>query len=257
MADDFAERVHAPTPRRRQTARASGEVVVSHDVGRVVTMVAGVSSVVGFAPTTLGSLVALTRRHLGEVPHWETDVASWTSHAGEIALELGKAFGPMLAVIFLVPIAVHLVQTRFLFHVDSAAADLDRVNPVAGMQRMISATHSRRTGLGMVAAVVMVAMTSRYFYGNCDAILGMMAMEVGAMAVFLCRSLAILIAQIAGALCVVAACDYAMAWWRHERSLRMTTQEMRDELRSQEGDPQTAARRRARRQQFASSALPE
>ena len=57
--------------------------------------------------------------------------------------------------------------------------------------------------------------------------------------------------KIGVALLVLALLDYGFQWWKHEQDLRMTTQEMREELKTLQGDPQIAARRKAVQRQLA------
>ena len=50
--------------------------------------------------------------------------------------------------------------------------------------------------------------------------------------------------KVGAALLVLALLDYAYQWWRHEQDLKMTPQELREELRNLEGNPQVIARRK-------------
>ena len=67
--------------------------------------------------------------------------------------------------------------------------------------------------------------------------------------------------KIALALLVLAVLDYGFQWWKHERDLRMTTQEVREELKNLEANPQMVARRKQVQRQLAmhriSSAVPK
>jgi len=50
--------------------------------------------------------------------------------------------------------------------------------------------------------------------------------------------------KVGAALLILALLDYAYQWWRHEQDLKMTPQELREELRNLEGNPQFIARRK-------------
>jgi flagellar biosynthetic protein FlhB len=56
--------------------------------------------------------------------------------------------------------------------------------------------------------------------------------------------------KIAGALFVIALIDYLFQWWKHEQDLKMTPQEVREEMRNLQGDPQVVSRRRAVQRQL-------
>ena len=98
-------------------------------------------------------------------------------------------------------------------------------------------------------------------YGQREKILGLAAMTTLGFANFLTQILIWTSMKIAMALLLLAVLDYGFQWWKQERDLRMTTQEVREELRNLEANPQMAARRKQVQRQLAlnriSSAVPK
>ena len=97
-------------------------------------------------------------------------------------------------------------------------------------------------GIFKVAVIAVVAYFALCKYR--DPILGLAAMSVPQIAVTLFDALMGTCVWIGGALFVLALLEYAFQKWKHEKDLMMTDQEVRDELKETEGDPQVAARRR-------------
>ena len=81
-------------------------------------------------------------------------------------------------------------------------------------------------------------------YNQREAILGLTALAPAALALQMTQILLWTALKIGAALLVLAMLDYAYQWWRHEQDLKMTPQELREELRNLEGNPQVIARRK-------------
>ena len=114
-------------------------------------------------------------------------------------------------------------------------------------------------GLLKMALVAGVAYAS--LYGQREKVLGLAAMTTPEIAGFLAQILIWTSMKIAMALLLLAVLDYGFQWWKQERDLRMTTQEVREELKNLEANPQMAARRKQVQRQLAlhriSSAVPK
>ena len=114
-------------------------------------------------------------------------------------------------------------------------------------------------GLLKMALVAGVAYAS--LYGQREKILGLAAMTTPEIAGFLAQILIWTSMKIALALLLLAVLDYGFQWWKQERDLRMTTQEIREEMKNLEANPQMAARRKQVQRQLAlhriSSAVPK
>ena len=88
-------------------------------------------------------------------------------------------------------------------------------------------------------------------YGQRVAILELSNLAPAAIAVQMAQILFWIALKVGAALLVLAILDYAYQWWRHEQDLKMTPQELREELRNLEGNPQLIARRKQVRRDLA------
>jgi flagellar biosynthetic protein FlhB len=125
-----------------------------------------------------------------------------------------------------------------------AAVDLGRLSLSAGLRRVFSAASLVRLAFGVLKLAVILAAAGVLLYREVNAILGLAALAPPALAV---RAAGIVLSiglKLGGALFLLALLDYAYQWWRHARDLRMTPQEMREELRNLEGNPQVVAHRK-------------
>lgn len=160
------------------------------------------------------------------------------------AWDLAVATGPVLLAVLLAGLLAGLAQVGVLFTTEPVSPQWNRVDPMQGLKRLFSMralAESARTFLKL-ALIGWVAYGA--YRDGLPRLMGLAqaspeeAMRVvAAMALNLGMKVALLCALIAGL-------DYLYQRWEHERGMRMTRQEIRDEHRQNEGDPRLRSRRR-------------
>jgi len=247
----MSEKTLEPTPHRRQRAREEGHVAKSQDLVSAVMLLSGVGILTLLGGSLAGFLTEYCRRQLGGTP-WLTADAAFAADQWNAALgPLGRRLLPILGLLFLAGAAANVLQTGFLFLPGRAGLDPSRLNPIGGWQRIFSSAGMVQLGFGLFKLPAVAAVGCAVLYNERDALAGLAALEPAAMAGQIARILAGTALKIGAALLVLAVLDYAYQRWRHERDLRMTPQEMREEIRNLEGDPQVAARRKQLQRELA------
>jgi flagellar biosynthetic protein FlhB len=150
-----------------------------------------------------------------------------------------------------------LGQVGFLFLPEKVGFDLSRLDPLAGMRRLFSLSNVVRLGFGIFKVVLIAGVAGACLYQELPAVLGLTGRSAAEIAVYLGQAVLWTAMKIGIALLILAILDYGYQWWRHERDLKMTPQEVREEMRNLEGDPQIIARRRAAQRQIAMHRLSE
>ena len=251
MPEHDGDRSQEATPHRRQKAREEGHVARSQDLASAVLLLAGV----GVLMLSGGALVDFVYRYaeerLGGQPWLAADLSFAVSQWNTTLWELGKRLAPILALMVAAAVAVNVGQVGFLFLPSKLAFDISRLDPLKGLRRIFAVENLVRLGFGLFKVVVIAAVAVTALYGEWNTILGLTALDVPEIAAYLGHILLGTILKIAVALLVLAVLDYAFQRWKFERDLRMTPQEVREELKNLEGDPHIAARRRVVQRQLA------
>ncbi|MCR4415306.1 MAG: EscU/YscU/HrcU family type III secretion system export apparatus switch protein [Thermoguttaceae bacterium] len=255
MPEQNGEKSQDPTPHRRQKAREEGSVARSHDLASALLLIAGVGALLLLGGRLVEFFSRYATRQLGGEPWLETDLASVTAQCHGMLLELARYGLPVLGVLLAAGILAHLGQVGFLFLPQKLAWDISRIDPLAGMRRVFSLANVVRLAFGMFKIAVIVVVAGLCLYHEFPAVLGLSARSVPDIAAFLASVLLWTAMKIGIALLVLAVLDYGFQWWRHEQDLKMTPQEVREEMRNLEGDPQILARRRAVQRQLAMNRL--
>jgi flagellar biosynthesis protein FlhB len=251
MADPTLDKSQPATPHRRQEARRQGHVARSSDLASAAQLLAGLAILLLLGQSVIQFFFGLTREQLGGEVWLESDRGLILGHGYAVLLELTKVVAPILGLLLAAGVLVHVLQTGFLWLPEKLAPDFDRINPLSGFNRMFSLAAAIRLAMGLLKLVVVSLVASWTLYERRDQILGVASLDLPQLASFIVDVLVWTTVKIALALLALAAADYLYQRFRHERDLAMTPQEVREETKGLQGDPQLAARRRQAHRQTA------
>ena len=250
MAEEYQsqDRTEEPTQRKQDKAREEGQVVRSRELNSTAMLLAGSGCLVAFGGeyargfgNLLARLIALAARPDGRM----IDALSLgTSAALELAL-------PVLTIVFASAIAAAGALGGFVFAPRALAFKTDRLNPLSGLKRMFALRALVELGkaLGKVLVVVLVSIAVLHAFEGRLISLGLLSVERG-----MAQALSIVatsLVALAGSLALIAAIDVPYQVTEHRRQLRMTRQELKDELRDSEGRPEVKGRIRRLQQEIA------
>jgi flagellar biosynthetic protein FlhB len=257
MAEQSGEKSQDPTPHRREQAREEGQVFKSQDLASAALLILGAATLLFSGERMVDFFHALTVRELGTGVRLTMDSAAATAEWWAVTGQLARAVLPIVIVLLVGAIAVDLAQVGFLFLPEKALPDLARLDPLAGLQRIFSLANLVRLGLGIGKVLIVGAVAGVAVYQERQVIVGLAGRGLPEIAAYLAQVLLWTALKVAGALALLAILDYGFQWWKHEQDLRMTPQEVREEMKNLEGDPQVISRRRAVQRQLAANRLTE
>jgi flagellar biosynthesis protein FlhB len=246
---DTDDKTQDPTPRRRQQARESGQVAHSQDLGSAVLLLGALGLLLFLGGALVVFLLEFLQSCLGGNA-WQAGLETGGSRAAVLdgwrALigGLGQHLLPLLVGAMLLALASRWLQTGFIFLPGRLLPDFSRVSPGKGLSRIWSGENFSRLTFGLfkvtvIAAVGLSGAWSRRY--ELTQLAGLDLPDLAARAWDVCLWSCL---EMGGALLALAALDYLYQRSRLESSLQMTPQEVREEMREQQGDPQIATRRR-------------
>lgn len=261
MAEDTGEKSQDPTPHRRQKAREEGQVAKSQDLGSAVVLLGGMLILLLLGGGIVNMFGRLARRQLGGEAWLSGDVEfileQWTGILSELAETVLPVFGAVLAV----AVVLNVLQIGFLFIPKRLVPDVSRVNPIKGLKRLFSLSSVIRLIMGIFKILLITAVAGWSLYEKRAVVLSMIDWAPPQIATFMVELLIWTAIKIAVVLLVLAMLDFAYQRWKQEQDMKMTTHEVREEMRNLQGDPQLIARRRAVQRQLVlnriSSAVPK
>lgn len=240
--EEGQERTEAPTQRRREDARREGRTAVSQDLASGALLLVGVLMLLNTGPRLADGLRDQVRR--GLLGGCGPDLTAGTIEGlvGGTALQLLDWLGPLFGVVFAATAAVGMLQAGFHITPELLSVRWEKLDPAAGVQRLFSwgAVVRALTALLRVAAVaVLVWWVLR---GRAAQVAGLGEAGVAGAAAQAWEIVVRLAVAVAAALFLIGVLDYAYQRYKFEQSLRMTRQELKEELKREEGDPQIKQR---------------
>ena len=251
MPVDDQERTEEATPKRREEARKKGQVARSQEIGSAALILGGLLALSLLGPRFSQSALETLWRSwasLSASPLTQEGVADLANGALQTGLLL---FLPIVGLMAIIGALASIVQYGVLWAPDQIALEWERISPLAGFKRIFS-LRSLMTFFKTMLKFVLVGSVT-YFV-----VLRQMPTVVTAIQTDPKQALSmggqvvgVLILWTGVAIAFLGVVDYLFERWEFERSIRMSRQEMREEMKQTEGDPMLRARIRTIQREMA------
>ena len=261
MAEDLGERSEDATPRRLEEAREEGNVPKSQDFASATMLIAVTFIIWMAALNMLGQskhmfMYALSGDTLGD----PVDPGSLWPFIRFLSAAAVRIILPVLALAWFIGALSHIGQIGWMFSPKAVAPKLEKLNPLKGFKRIfgLNALVKASLDVGKVAIVVAVVMLTVHQYTNQVAVLPYLTAFQGM--VMIGKIMFDVALRVLGVLLLLGVFDLLYQRWRHRNDMKMTKQQVKDEMKQTEGDPDVKRRRMRMQQQIAmqriSSAVP-
>jgi len=256
--ESAGERTEQPTPKRLADARKEGNIPRSRELATAAVFAAGVVALAGFGPAMAHGALRWMRAALTPDVQLLGAPQDLFAHAGHLLLRLFAVIAPLLVICLIAGLAAPLVMGSLKVSSKALTPDLKRLNPLAGIKRLYGAQALAELVKSLLRVVLVGSAAGLCLWqGVQHRLLPVLnqALEP-AIAHALGFTLTLLIST-AAALGVLALMDAPYQWWNWKRKLKMTRQELRDELKDSEGKPEVKGRIRQIMQQMAQRRMME
>ncbi len=245
------DKTEAPTGKRLADARKKGNVPRSSDV--TTAAILGTALLyVRFRWAAMGkSLAGLIAGSLGSFPNHDLSPKS----VGDLLLRDGAVLigvaGPFCLTLLIVGVLVNLAQVGPMFTTETMRPNLGKLNPFTGFKRFFSAHVFVDLGKNLLKIAVLVSIIWGLLVQRYPMIVSGWRMGPATLAPLLADTAWQMVSRLLMALVAIAVADYAWQRFDHRRSLKMSKQEVKDELKQQEGSPEVKGEIRKRMRQAA------
>ncbi|GGH14751.1 EscU/YscU/HrcU family type III secretion system export apparatus switch protein [Silvibacterium dinghuense] len=247
------ERTEKASPRRRQKATERGDRVFSRDLVAACGMLATLLALARIAPgwpgtwiTDLAHTLAVIASSASPVGNVEMDTAAWVVRLRALMLAPMLPVGILLLTSFSASLFAAAAQVRGIsFSVTPLGPHWGRLNPVQGMQGLFSLRGLARLARSLLPAAVLVFFAMRRVYAQA----ALPLLSSSQLLEMFSGSYNILL-DTAWILFAWSAVDYIVEWRSWESRQRMTKEEVREEHKQTEGNPQVRGRIRSLRRQM-------
>ena len=250
FADDGGEKTEEPTAKKKSDARNKGQVAKSQELNAAFVLFIGFWAMKILGSTIYREIAEYTAYIFG---HLNTTVDTETVlriFLGIVMILLKTAF-PIMVAIMLVGLAINLVQVGWNFTTEPLGFDLDKLNPINGFGRIFS----KRSLVELIKSLFKILIIGLFLYENLkDEILQMpklLYLELGASMTTIADIIFMMAFKICAIFFALAILDYMYQKWDHNEQLKMTKQEVKEEFKQMEGDPQIKGKIKQKQREMA------
>lgn len=262
MADAaHQDRTEKPTPKRRAEAREKGQIARSRDLSASLVLLTGFLLLLWGGPWMGSRSARMLKQSLEALQPGIIGAGNLQPLFINSILFLAATLAPVFLVLAFASVVANLAQGGWIFSTQRLVPDLGRLQPFAGLRRLFSGQSlvELMKSLAKVILVALVAYVS--LKGQLPRLLPLVCQESVSLAAHLRTGTVEISGRMIVAFLALGLLDFLYQHYRQERNLRMTKQEVRDELRQTEGDPRIKARIRSLMRQMATkrmmTAVPE
>jgi flagellar biosynthetic protein FlhB len=255
MADDLStsqERTEPATPKKKEDARRKGTVARSVELNSAFILLMGLLVLAVAGPTIGARVASFAQTAFVQSAQTELTVARAYQLVVQSVLFLGGVVLPVLLVLMAVGLISSFSQVGFLFSVEPLEIKWNRLNPFTGIRKILG---SRRSLMELVKNLFKVVIIAAVAYLAIENVLAqsvlMMEQDAGEILEFMVSASLGMGWKVGLALLVLAVFDYLFQRYEYERELRMTKQEVKEEVKMTEGDPLVRGRIRKVQKQIA------
>lgn len=233
-SDDKTEEA---TPKKKSDARKKGQIARSKEVSVAVTMIVCTLALSIFWDMIINNFreVIIYFLQLPRINNF--DKSSLFSIIITVVLKIAIALLPIALPIMIGGIVASLLQTGFIITGEPLKPSFGKLNPLSGFKNMISKRKLIDLCKNLIVIIIVTIIAYKYIYSNYDNIASMSNLYLPTVGVEIKDLVLGIFKKICLVLVIIAAIDYFMQVRMHDKELKMTKQEVKEEYKQQEGDP--------------------
>jgi flagellar biosynthesis protein FlhB len=241
------DRTEKPTPKRRKKARSEGRVARSVEISSASVLVATLAALALTAPTLLRECEALMREGLlrsGSPDAVGSGALGNVSMWGLMAF--AKAAAPVVFAAAGAGVLSSVAQVGLRFTPKAIKPSFKKLNPAQGLKRMFGPQQGVELLKAVVKLVIVGGVAGSAVWSRLPTLGSMVGMPPGALLVELAHLVLSIALRAVGAFALVAAADYAWQRRKHEKSLKMSKQDVKQEMKESDLAPELRGQMRRR-----------
>ncbi len=245
------ERSEDATGKRRADFRKKGQVAQSKEVNTAALMTMSLLLWVFYAESFWIDLQHLVTSFLRLSADFQVTRLNVVKLFWEMAIMFGGLLWPVFGLTLLVGFFASFLQVGPLLSLKAFEPSLGKFNPIKGMAKFVS----KRSAVELVKSLAKVSLIGFVAYktvsNEFDSALTLVQQDLNQTLIFLGQVAFLVMAKTCGIMILLAIVDFTFSRYEMEQKMKMTKQEVKEEFKQTEGDPQIKARIRSTQQQMA------
>jgi len=244
MADEAGDKTEAPTPRRRMEAREQGNIARSPDLTSATLLLGMLMMLNFYGKGIVEALRSILGRTLSADSMADLSAAHATGTASAYLIQAAASLAPILIAAVVIGVLINLAQVGLNFNTKKLQPNIAALNPLKGLGKLFKGEGFVKLGFNLLKLLLVTTVAWSAVSGRMGEIVSAQAldfMQIFMLGASLVYSIGIRIGIL---LLILAILDYVYQKFRIEKELKMTKQEVKEEMKRMEGDPKIKQRRR-------------
>lgn len=245
------EKTEEATPRKKMDARKKGQVAKSKELALAFTLLACTLVLVALGEYGANELKETMAGFLNNYLNMELNYNNLNSLAILTVLRVGKIVLPVALPIMCFGIAANYLQTGFLFTKEPLKPDFKKLNPINGFKRMFSLRTVMELLKDLTIITVVGIVGYKFLKDNYLKILNLGTLKPWYMITGLLSLAVSIFFKITLIMLFISVADYVYQKYQYNKDLKMTKQEVKEEYKQDEGDPQIKSKIKQKQREMA------
>jgi flagellar biosynthetic protein FlhB len=252
MAEDSdLEKTEEPTSRRIEQAREKGQVPHSSELGTFLVLIVAGATFWMMGGWFLRQSMAILRRGFTIESQVMREPGLMLPRLAEMSGDALFAFSPLLGLLLLAAVLPPFFLNAWVFSPQALVPDFNRLNPLTGFGRMFSWNSLMELGKAVLKAGLLGGVAVALVWSQREEIFGLLSEPMVAGLAHAGNLVSFSFLLMAAALLLVVAADVPFQLWQYFDKLKMTKEEVKQEMKEMMGDPHVKGRIRSLQMQAA------
>ena len=249
------EKSEKATPKKRRDQRKEGNVLQSKEIVTAVSVLGIFSAMrllLGFISETILAYYTQTFEELGST---EVTVDTIMSIFVDVFTVVMVTVMPVCLIAMALGIIPTIAQTKGLFTMKALKPKFSRLNPFSGIKKLFSLQSIVNILKGLIEVIIIAVVIYNEISSRLPKFIALTNAGVIQGITYAALTIYDMVMLICIMLGFVAAADFLFQWWQFEKKLKMSKQEVKEEFKQMEGDPQIKSKIKQRQQQMAAQRM--
>jgi flagellar biosynthetic protein FlhB len=245
------EKTEEPTEKKLNDAKKKGEVPRSKDLNSMTIMVIGSASLLTLGSYMIGSISTMMEKGLIISRAEIFDTKSLLPRFETTLFDALAGIGPFLFLMTVVALLTPMALGGWAFSAGAMAFKADRISPLSGFKRMFGPKGLMELVKALLKLVLVSSVAIIFLWAKKNEFLGLSSLPLTAALQHSAWLIGMCFLVVSASLIFIAAIDVPFQLWQHTKKLKMTLQEVRDEMKDTEGKPEVKSKIRQMQQEMA------
>jgi flagellar biosynthetic protein FlhB len=251
------ERTEQPTERRLQEARKKGQVPRSRELNTMLSLILASIALLVLGGGISRNIMQISVEGFSISRELAFDASQLPFQFMYMASQTLLALSPFMAVMLVAALAGPLMMGGWSFSLETISFKLEKLNPIKGLARIFSLKGLVELVKALAKFVLLLGAAILVFFTIDQQLLSLTSMSPKAAGIEAVTVLVQVLLILSATTILIVALDVPFELWNHQKQLRMTKQEIKDEMKETDGNPQVKQRIRTMQRQLAESRMME